>query len=136
MVISWRIEYSCVITASFRFCSDAALVSGLPSIKILPEVGRSTVESMLIVVVLPAPLGPSSPKNSPVPIVKERSSTAVKLPNFFVSSRTSIILRLSVLFLFRDQQCQISGIIRDLIDISVDSLVFHAAILDTLYFQA
>ena len=53
--------------------------------------GRSRVESRLIVVVFPAPLGPSRPKNSPVSMRRSRESTAVKLSNFFVRFFVSII---------------------------------------------
>jgi hypothetical protein len=42
----------------------------------LPEVGISSVISILIVVVFPAPLGPSSPKSSPSPISKLTPRTA------------------------------------------------------------
>jgi hypothetical protein len=38
--------------------------------------------SILMVVVLPAPFGPSSPKTSPSAIVSVSPSTAVKSPNF------------------------------------------------------
>jgi hypothetical protein len=38
-----------------------------------------------MVVVLPAPFGPSSPKNSPLGIEKEILSTARKLPKRFVN---------------------------------------------------
>ena len=44
------------------------------------------------VVVFPAPFGPRNPKNSPSGMTSERSSTAVKLPNFFVTCRSSIIV--------------------------------------------
>lgn len=43
---------------------------------------------MLIVVVFPAPLGPSSPKSSSVPTVKEIPSTAVKPSNVFTRFST------------------------------------------------
>ena len=66
MVMSCRMEYSCVITLSLRFSTEAERSSFFPSTRISPEVGRSTVEIMLMVVVLPAPFGPSRPKNSPV----------------------------------------------------------------------
>ena len=43
---------------------------------IRPEVGSSTPRIMLIVVVLPAPLGPMSPTISPGETEKETPSTA------------------------------------------------------------
>jgi len=46
-----------------------------------------------IVVVLPAPLGPSRPKISPGWVVKERSLTAVRSPKVLTSLRTSITAR-------------------------------------------
>ena len=49
------------------------------------------VERRLIVVVLPAPLGPRRPKNSPVSIFRSRESTAVKLSKVFVRFLVSII---------------------------------------------
>ena len=52
----------------------------------LPEVGLSSVQSMLIVVVLPAPLGPRKPKISLWPMSKLTSSTAVKPLNLRVRS--------------------------------------------------
>jgi hypothetical protein len=40
-----------------------------------------------IVVDLPAPLGPSNPKDSPLATSKSMASTAVKSPNFLVNPR-------------------------------------------------
>jgi hypothetical protein len=51
-----------------------------PSIDTLPEVGSSTPSTMLIVVVLPAPLGPKSPTISPRATRNETSSTATVSP--------------------------------------------------------
>ena len=44
-----------------------------------------------MVVDLPAPLGPRNPRTSPLPTAREMPSTAIKEPNFFVSSRKRII---------------------------------------------
>ena len=52
-------------------------VTELAPMVISPSSGRSTVESILMVVVFPAPLGPSSPKISCRRMEKETSSTAV-----------------------------------------------------------
>jgi len=43
-----------------------------------PSLGASTVVSILIVVVLPAPLGPRKPKTMPASTANEMWSTAVK----------------------------------------------------------
>src|SRR5271166_114468 len=56
--------------------------------RICPEVGASTPKIMLIVVVLPAPLGPRSPTISPGETQKEIASTARKAPNDFVRRST------------------------------------------------
>src|SRR5579863_9660515 len=57
----------------------------------LPLVGFRSVVSILIVVVLPAPLGPRNAKISPSSTSKETSLTAVKVPNSFTRFRTRII---------------------------------------------
>ena len=54
--------------------------------------GLSRVQSIEIVVVLPAPLGPRKPKISPRGTSNETPSTAVKSPNFLQSSVTSMAL--------------------------------------------
>ena len=53
-----------------------SVASGIPSMRITPSVGSSTPRIMLIVVVLPAPFGPSSPTISPAPTSNETLSTA------------------------------------------------------------
>src|SRR3989304_3601224 len=55
-----------------------------------PLVGRSRPVSILMVVVLPAPLGPRNPKISPRCTPNVTPSTAVKVPNRLVSSSTSM----------------------------------------------
>ncbi len=47
-------------------------------------------QSILTVVVLPAPFGPRKPKTSPSLTFKVRLSTAVRTPNFFVRLSVSI----------------------------------------------
>ena len=70
------------------------LVAGSrPSISILPLVGRSSVVSILMVVVLPAPLGPRKAKISPMPTSKVTSRTAWISPKVFVRCSTRIILK-------------------------------------------
>jgi len=53
-----------------------AVTTSYPATRALPEVGRSTVQSIRNVVVLPAPFGPSNPKISPGLAVNEIESTA------------------------------------------------------------
>ncbi len=50
-----------------------------------PEVGSSKPASIRISVVLPQPEAPSSAKNSRLKTLSDRSSTAVKSPNIFVT---------------------------------------------------
>src|SRR3990170_2239013 len=55
-----------------------------------PPLGRSRPVSILMVVVLPAPLGPRNPKISPRCTPNVTPSTAVKVPNRLVSLSTSM----------------------------------------------
>src|SRR5262245_10288871 len=57
---------------------------------IRPELGRRRPEMQLRVVVLPAPLGPKSPKISPGRAVKDTWATATRSPNCVRSPETSI----------------------------------------------
>ncbi len=54
----------------------ASSTTSWPSTRAEPEVGISSVISILIVVVLPAPFGPSRPKSSPSAISKLTPRTA------------------------------------------------------------
>src|SRR6478736_5964116 len=59
----------------------------MPPTRARPDVGITRVVSMLAVVVLPAPFGPSSPKISPWNTVRFMPSTAVTPPGYtFVRS--------------------------------------------------
>src|SRR5579863_2423541 len=58
-----------------------------------PSVGRRSVVSILMVVVLPAPFGPRKAKISPAATWKETSSTAVKAPKDFLRLWTRIMER-------------------------------------------
>ena len=51
-----------------------------PATVALPAVGSTSVHSILIVVDLPAPLGPRKPKTSPAATSKSTQSTAVSGP--------------------------------------------------------
>jgi hypothetical protein len=56
----------------------ASVTTSRPSISARPSVGASVVVRIERVVVLPAPFGPSSAKNSPAPTSKEIPSTAFR----------------------------------------------------------
>ena len=56
----------------------ASLTRSNPAIVAWPSVGRRVVVRIEIVVVLPAPFGPSRAKNSPPPTSKEIPSTAFR----------------------------------------------------------
>ncbi len=72
-----------------RTLSRAATTSK-PLTRAAPAVGFASVQSMLIVVLLPAPLGPRKPNTSPGGTVKETPLTASISPKDFPSSSTSI----------------------------------------------
>src|ERR1039458_4201458 len=63
-----------------RRTSTAWLVMEKPATRASPEEGAKSVVSILIVVVLPAPLEPSKPKTSPALTERVRASTAVNTP--------------------------------------------------------
>src|SRR5688572_13516481 len=60
------------------------------STRAVPPVGSDSPSSIRMVVVLPAPLGPSRPKTSPCWIVRSSESTAVKSPYLLVRPRARI----------------------------------------------
>src|SRR6185437_4823544 len=64
----------------WRRTSSLAATTSNPATSARPEVGLVSVQSMLIVVVLPAPLGPRKPKTSPLPTSKSTPLTASKSP--------------------------------------------------------
>lgn len=66
-----------------------------PEIRACPDVGFSKVVRIIIVVLLPAPLGPKNPKISPSSTEKETSFTAITLPNDFV--RDSVLMEYNIL---------------------------------------
>src|ERR1700744_17080 len=72
-----------------RSCSRA-LATSKPATSARPALGLVSVQSMLIVVVLPAPLGPRKPKTSPVSTSKFVPLTASKSPNDLRRSLTEI----------------------------------------------
>ena len=58
------------------FTATGSACTSMPSIATYPDVGRTRVVSAPIVVVLPAPFGPRSPKTSPRRASKLMPATA------------------------------------------------------------
>src|ERR1700761_4834176 len=54
-----------------------------------PALGRIRPRSILIVVVLPAPFGPTNPHTEPRGMARPTPSTTVRSPNFLVSPSVS-----------------------------------------------
>src|ERR1700742_3107382 len=77
----------------WRRTSSLAATTSKPATSARPALGLVSVQSMLIVVVLPAPLGPRKPKTSPVPTSKLTPLTASKSPN---DLRRSVTLMASI----------------------------------------
>ncbi len=75
----------------FICCCFCRAVGSLPSIKIVPDVGRSSVVNILIVVDLPAPFGPRNPNVVPRSTENEIPFTASKGPKLFFKSLTSMM---------------------------------------------
>src|SRR5579863_10088221 len=63
-----------------RFTSTGLLLRSRPRISMLPELGACSPVSILIVVDLPAPLGPRKPKNWPGATRRFTLSTAIRSP--------------------------------------------------------
>src|SRR5580658_8178610 len=63
-------------------------VTSSPATRAVPPVGRSSVSRMRMVVVLPAPFGPSRPKISPRPTSKLAPSSALVVPKSLVRPTT------------------------------------------------
>src|SRR5262249_53954902 len=84
-----------------------------PSSSIFPLVGLSRVVSILIVVVLPAPLGPRNATISLCLISNEMSDTATTWPNVFVRCSTAIMMG-SPVFMIRltTVRCDLSRCVR------------------------
>src|ERR1700757_2317652 len=74
-----------------RRTESGSLTGSWPAIESRPSLGLSTVVSILIVVVLPAPLGPRKPKMTPSGTANEMRSTAVKPSKRLTRSRASMI---------------------------------------------
>src|ERR1700733_6434669 len=67
-----------------------SLSTSCPATRAEPASGRSSVASIRTVVVLPAPLGPSSATTVPIGTFRSRSATAVKWPKRLVRPDASI----------------------------------------------
>src|SRR5215469_3007280 len=74
-----------------RRTSPGRATTSYPASEAPPEVGRSSVASILIVVVLPAPFGPRKPKISPGATVNVTPRTASIGPKRLTRLRTSMI---------------------------------------------
>ena len=75
------IAVSCGDTAITRFTDNGSCWMSCPRIVAVPPVGRSRQQSILMVVVLPAPFGPSREKSSPSSMDRSMPSTATKSSN-------------------------------------------------------
>ena len=75
-VSSPRHATSCITWPMRRRTSPGSRMTSNPQTRAVPSFGASSVVSMRIVVVLPAPFGPSSPKTSPRSTRRSRQSTA------------------------------------------------------------
>src|SRR5688572_20598228 len=73
-----------------RRTSSRSRATSKPCTRAVPEVGEASVQSMLIVVLLPAPLGPRKPKTSPGGTVKDTPRTASTSPKDLTRSTTSM----------------------------------------------
>src|SRR2546427_2673441 len=71
--------------------SSGSICTSKPATSAFPELGLMRPVRTLMVVVLPAALGPSTAKNSPGRTVRLRPSTATRSPNFFTMWTSSIM---------------------------------------------
>src|ERR671911_361829 len=78
------------MNASCAFAPTGSSLRSRPAIRIRPLLGMMIPARLRIVVVLPAPFGPTSPSTSPGPIRKDSPWTAGKSPYSFCSPSTSI----------------------------------------------
>src|SRR4051812_29506721 len=79
------------MNASARLASTASVWMSCPAMAMLPADGAMIPQRQRRVVVLPAPLGPTSPRTSPGPMSNVRWLTAVRFEYSFVRSRTVIV---------------------------------------------
>src|SRR6187401_2148118 len=69
--------------------ADCSVATSNPATRAAPAVGRSSVQRIEIVVVLPAPFGPRNPNSSPGSTENDTPSTAVKSSNRLTRPSTS-----------------------------------------------
>src|SRR5581483_10486766 len=74
-----------------RFTSTGCASRSRPRISMRPELGASNPVSILMVVDLPAPLGPRNPKNCPGATRKSTPSTAMSSPKRRVSACVQMV---------------------------------------------
>src|SRR6201996_2387922 len=93
----------------WRRTSSRAVTTSKPATLASPPLGLVSVQSMLIVVVLPAPLGPRKPKTSPVATSKFTPLTASRSPKDLRRSLTEIasIRRTEALYIVRMTRAEI-----------------------------
>ena len=82
-----------------RRTSSRSVTTSCPATVAVPPVGLTSVQSMLIVVVLPAPFGPRKPNTSPGATSKSTPLTASVLPyvlrNLLTATAVSVLIRSS-----------------------------------------
>ena len=79
------------------FIFSGSFTTSIPATTAFPDVGRLSPQSILMAVVLPAPLAPRNPKISPFSTENEILSTAVKFPNRFVSDSACMAISLIII---------------------------------------
>src|SRR5881275_2403738 len=72
-----------------RRTSSRSRTMSKPATSAVPDVGSTSVQSILMVVDLPAPLGPRKPKTSPAATSKSTPSTATRSSYLFVRALTA-----------------------------------------------
>src|SRR5438874_13401142 len=101
------------MTPMDRRTASASFVTSWPFTNPTPEVTGINVVSIRMSVDFPAPFGPSSPNISPCSTAKLIPSTAVKSPNCFLISRTSMSLMAPLEQEPREEECKPSYQQRD-----------------------
>ena len=83
-----------VTTPILRFTPTGSATTSRPATQARPPVGRTRVVSMPMVVDLPAPFGPSSPKNWPEPTDRSMPRTAGTSPrdDLYVLRKSSVCI--------------------------------------------
>ncbi len=81
---------SCGTTPRLAFAASGSFVTECPIMEASPLVGASKPESIEIVVLFPAPFGPSRLNTSPESALNFASCTACRSPNDFLRFLTSI----------------------------------------------